>query len=207
MATAASILDNLTDIPPALQSSNYNPDELQNERFLEEHIMDLWETRTCYGNAIRGERTGLRGVEHSLGQMLFNLKVVLCRPGRNGKWSAWLHEHHICRATGDRLVARFARSIAPKISCVTESTKPTQLEIEKLFHAVWPKLAKTLTTEDSFYDFICYLAGRSGIAHQYRDNGVLILDPEYTKAQPEVVTSPLSSRTAEAENAEYGDVL
>jgi hypothetical protein len=84
MATAELICPIYTDVPLSLQSSNCSPDELQNERFLTEHIVDLWETRQCYQNAIRGEKAGIRSIDRSLGQMLYLLKPILARPGRSG---------------------------------------------------------------------------------------------------------------------------
>ena len=147
MQETDSIIDIYTQLHPSLLSENYTPEELQDERFLAIHISDLWETRQCYENAIRGEKTGLRAVDHSLGQMLYRLKPILARPGRNGGWSSWLKKRGIPRASADRLVQRFAAHLPKQGESPQEAiTEPTQQVIERLLTALWPRIEKTLTT-------------------------------------------------------------
>jgi len=64
----------LANIPPALQSPDYAPDELEDEGFLAQSIVDLWETRRCYEEEVEGDRRRMRHLDGTLGQMLFNLK-------------------------------------------------------------------------------------------------------------------------------------
>jgi hypothetical protein len=196
MATAELVLPNCTDIAPALMSGNCTPDELRDETFLTDQIETLWRIRECHANAIAKDRRGMRSVNASLGQMLYNLKAILSRPGRNGQWSAWLKENGIARATADRLVVRFARSIATKPNCLSESTipEPTEVEIGRLVAAVWDKIEKKLTTPSSLYNFFCCLSGRSSLICEYRPGGILVFDPAHTTLEkPETVVMSLDT--------------
>jgi len=65
------------------------------------------------------------------------MKSLLVKPGRNGGWSSWLADKKVARSSADRLVNRFAKSIAPKLpqGAVSEQ-EPTEADIGKLFGAV-----------------------------------------------------------------------
>ena len=137
METAELVLPIYIDIPPALQSANCTPDELQNEAFLTDQIETLWRIRQCHANAIKTDLKGMRSVDKTLGHLLFQMKSLLVKPGRNGGWSSWLADKKVARSSADRLVNRFAKSIAPKLpqGAVSEQ-EPTEADIGKLFGAV-----------------------------------------------------------------------
>ena len=210
MATAEVVLPIITDISPALMSGNCTPAELQDEAFLTEQITYLWTVRECHATTIAKDRKGMRSVDSNLGQLFYNLKAVLARPGRAGKWSAWLKEKGIARATADRLVTRFARSCNLIEKSPHEQIEPTELEIGRLFGAIWPRIEKTLTTQQSFYDFLCCLIGRSGLQHEYRPSGIFVFDAAHvaTPQEPETVSPSPETRTG-SENPDdlYGAVL
>jgi hypothetical protein len=113
------------------------------------------------------------------------MKRLLVTPGRNGKWSAWLKERKISRATADRLVIRYAQAFG----LINESTheaiqpEPSEAEIGRLFAALWLRCEKTLTTDSSRYEFLrCYLY-RSGLAHEWQNNGILVYEPGHEPVQ------------------------
>jgi hypothetical protein len=207
MATSHLALYPLSNVPPALQSPDYSPDELDNETFLTQSIVDLWETRQCYEEEVESDRRRMRHLNGTLGQMLFNLKAILARPGRNGQWSRWLADRNIARSSADRLVNHFAKSIGLKSPLgAIPGQEPTEAEIGKLFGAVWLRLERKLTTPQSIYDFLCCLITRSGLPHHYQPTGVLIIDPAKVAApeEPEPATLPQEATMAR-EVADYPD--
>src|SRR5664279_3408750 len=82
---------------------------LVNEAYLTEEIDNLWQCRESYKRAINSERDEMRAKDATLAEMLYTMKAVLSKPGRNGGWSGWLKQRSIPRATADRLVTRFAK--------------------------------------------------------------------------------------------------
>jgi hypothetical protein len=122
---------------------------------LEEAITGLWSAHTNAKRTARATNEELRVIRATLGAQLCRLKELLAKPGRGGQWSSFLEERQIPRATADRLVARHLRSLNPDVNCITESNRePTDDEVQKLFFAVWPKLRRTLTTQQSVHLFI-----------------------------------------------------
>jgi len=209
MATAELVFPVFADIPPALQSSNATPDELQDPGFLSEHIETLWRIRECHANAIKTDQKGMRSVDASLGQMLYSMKSLLARPGRGGNWSPWLKERGIARATADRLVLRFAKSrnLIEK-PAHEQLSEPTEAEIGKLFAAIWSRCEAKLPTAHSRYEFIrCWIV-RSGLACEYQPGGILITNPANIASpkESEPAASPQEPPRG-AEGLEYGDVL
>jgi len=108
MKEAVPTFDIFVGIPPALQSSEFLSGELKDEAKMTEHIEYYRKIHQGYEKAIGAERIRMKGVESGLGQLLFNLKQLLARSGRNGQWSAWLRERRISRAAADGLVLQFA---------------------------------------------------------------------------------------------------
>ncbi len=86
------------------------------------------------------------------------MKQMLAKPGRGGQWSSFLEERQIPRATADRLVARHLRSLDPDANRLSEPvSEPTEEEVQRLFIAVWPKLRRTLRSQQSLDLFIALL--------------------------------------------------
>jgi hypothetical protein len=169
---------------PAVISPDYSIDELQDEKFLTETITELWTTRQLYSTEIKGERQCIRGIDSKLGQMMFQMKLILAKPGRGGGWSSWLVERGISRATADRLVNRFAKSrgLYDQLSHEAVSAEPTEIQINTLFASVWPRIERRLPTPRARYDFLrCYLY-RSGLAHEWQNNGILVYEPGHEAA-------------------------
>jgi hypothetical protein len=211
MATAESVLYPLWNVPPELQSDRYNSEELQDEKFVAEQILGLWETRKQYEELMEVDGKGFRSVNRTLGQLLYLMKSLLARPGRNGQWSSWLAQRKISRATADRLVNRFAKSINVKLphEAITEQ-EPTELEIGKLFFAIWRRCENKLSTPRSRYNFLSILISHSGLDHECRGNGVFLFDPAHIAApeQPQTIFSPQETVSGfEHGDDLYGDVL
>jgi hypothetical protein len=107
------------------------------------------------------------------------MKSLLSRPGRGGQWRGWLKQRGIPRSTADRLVARHAETLCADgenvpTGAISEPAKPTA---EKLAETVWPSLKKVLVTGESVVEFIGRIAKVSGVAHEWREIGLMIFYP------------------------------
>jgi hypothetical protein len=139
-----------TDFPPETT-------EFQTEQRLEEEIGTLWASHLNAKHTVRATNDELRTLRSKLGEHLHELKGLLAKPGRDGQWSGFLREHEIPRATADRIVERYQRSLNPDLNCVTEADSPTEEQVDKVFKNVWPKLRGVLKTPQSFHHFIALL--------------------------------------------------
>jgi hypothetical protein len=161
----------------------YRDELLANETYLSGEIIQLWEMHRCYSGDIKAEQFRQRCVGNTLGQLLLSMKRILVTPGRNGKWSGWLKEHGISRATADRLVIRYAEAH----NMLTESAheqlhEPSESEIGKLFAALWGRMEKTLTTSRSRYEFLRCFLYRSGLTYRWDDDGIMTFEPGHEPA-------------------------
>jgi hypothetical protein len=91
-----------------LISQDYSTEQLEDEQFLTAAIIELWSTRQRHSDEVKRERQCIRGLDSKLGQVLFQVKLRLSKPGRGGGWSAWLAKLGVSRALADRTVLRFA---------------------------------------------------------------------------------------------------
>lgn len=134
----------------------------QNEQTLEEAITGLWSAHVNAKSAARATNDELRALRVKLGEQLCRMKEVLAKPGRDGQWSSFLRERGIPRATADRLVARHQRALNPDANCVTGAeSQPTDEEVRRLFASMWPKLRRTLRSQQSLLLFIDLLRSHS----------------------------------------------
>jgi hypothetical protein len=152
---------------------------LEDETFLTVEILQLWETYRAYKSTLKEDNQRLRTARHDLSRVLFQMKEVLAKPGRNGQWSAWLKEKEICQATADRLVARYQQSLNPEPNCLTDSiSEPTEPEIQKLLKSVLSKMRPVLRTPQSVFRFVDLLTTMcEGVDRRVSDEGILILRP------------------------------
>jgi len=120
-----------------------------------------------------------REIREHLGKLLFRLKQVLAKPGRDGRWSSFLKEHGIPRATADRLVARHQRSLDRNANRLSEATsEPTAEQVQKVFNSVWPRLRCVLVTPSSIYQFVLALASAcNDPCFEVGKDGILVLRP------------------------------
>ena len=101
---------------------------MEDETFLSFEISQLWDIHTSYQNSIKQENEKFRAIRGDLGKLLFHMKQVLAKPGRNGGWPAFLKERRIPRATADRLVIRYQQSLNPDANRPNEANSATTEE-------------------------------------------------------------------------------
>ena len=166
----------------------YPDNVLSNEEYLTVEIAQLWGFHRGYEGSIEADRFRQRAVGNSLGKLLHSMKAVLATPGRNGKWTAWLKEQKIPRATADRMVARYAEAFhLNSENRITEAipAEPTERDICKLFATLWPRIQKTLTTPRSRFDFLKLLAGNCELQREWHEDGFVVFDPALVRPEVE----------------------
>ena len=93
----------------------------QDEGALTAEIVQLWQVHGDWQRSIKHETEQFRAIRSELGKLLHQAKELLARPGRNGQWCSWLKDREIPRATADRLVQKYVRSLRPPANCLIES--------------------------------------------------------------------------------------
>ncbi len=151
----------------------------QDETALTDQIIHLWQEHNDCKTFIKHQTQDLRALRTELGKRLAEMKEVLAKPGRSGQWSSWLKERKIPRATADRLVTNYERSLNPDGNRLIESiSEPTEAEIQKLFAKMFPKLRRVLRTPGSVYRFIDLLTLSSdGTCRRLTEEGLLLIKP------------------------------
>lgn len=179
-------------LPEPLLPDTPQPDSpSQDEAALTAEIVQLWQVHQDCQSTIKQETQQFRSLRNELGKLLHQMKGLLARRGRNGQWSAWLKERKISRATADRLVLRFERSLHPDGNCLTESiSEPTDEEIQSLFAKIVPKLRRALRTPASAYRFLdLFSSSFDGLYRRVTEEGLMIVRP----AQQTAATDFLSA--------------
>lgn len=172
----------------------------QDETALSAEIAQLWQIHNDFKLSLRQQSQNLHSLRAELGKKLAEVKGLLSRPGRGGEWSGWLRERRIPRATADRLVLKYERSLHPDSNCINESiSEPTDDEIRSLLDKIAPKLRKVLRTPASAYRFINLVAfSFEGLDRRVTEEGFLIVNPsqETAAVEPEPAKSPVECQSS-----------
>lgn len=144
--------------PQFPSSANSQGDE---EEALASDIGDLWGSDQVRSHEIRRSSKERSDIRIKLAERLHRYKALLVGSGRSGKWSGFLREIEMPRATADRYVQRWERSLqSAKGNCLTESiSAPTADEITRIVARLKPRLKRVLTTKDAVEQFLSVLAG------------------------------------------------
>jgi hypothetical protein len=135
-----------------------NPEELQHETALAGEIKALWSSQKFGTLSLRSSRKELEEIRTSLSKRLYNLKHLLVRTGREGKWTEFLRQQDIPRTTADRYVDKWKRSISPLEKRTSGAIEePTAEEIAQMVKKLRPKLVRQLTTRGSINLFMAEL--------------------------------------------------
>jgi excinuclease UvrABC nuclease subunit len=140
-------------ISAAVPSSEPNSG-FETEQRLATQIGELWSIHTQAQAAAAQSKEHLSQIRHQLGERLCEVKKLVARPGRGGGWSAFLAAQGIPRASADRYVQRYEKTLHPDSNCVNESIESTELAVRKLFAAVWPRLRRVITSKEALDLFI-----------------------------------------------------
>jgi hypothetical protein len=134
-------------------------EEVQHETALAGEIKTLWSSQKFRSSSLRSSRKELEAIRTSLSNRLYNLKHLLVRTGREGKWTEFLRQQNIPRTTADRYVEKWKRSTSPDLEKRTSGaiSEPTKEEIAQMVKKLKPKLVSQLTTPDSINLFLAEL--------------------------------------------------
>jgi hypothetical protein len=110
-------------------------------------IRDLWTKHDKTTATSRRTREEARTLRLTLGERLSRMKSMLARPGRNGNWTSYLRANAMARASADRYVAGYQRSLESAQKRLTEAIPATPEEkAAALVRSLLPKLLKVLAT-------------------------------------------------------------
>lgn len=173
----------------SLEAQSAQSDESsQDEAALTAEITELWRLHSDYKGSIKNQTENLRSLRAELGKKLAEMKQVLVKPGRSGQWSGWLKEKQISRATADRLVGKYERSLNPDGNCLTESiSEPTEEEIKTLLDKIAPKLHRVLRTPAATYRFVQLITSSFGLDRKDTEEGFVVLRPVQQTTAVELV--------------------
>ena len=134
--------------------------EAGEERVTTKEIIDLWTAHNKQNAMLKQSSKELKKTRTSLGRYLFELKNLLAKTGRNGRWTSFLQEAGIPRATADRYVESHKHSLDPKNgNRLTEAISvPTEAEIKAMAVKLAPRLLRVLTTSESTRKFLQEMA-------------------------------------------------
>ena len=194
-------------IETVLTEPAISPDGNENEQKLAEEIQTLWAAHNQAQAASKKSKEELRAIRLELGRRLSEVKSLISRPGRGGGWTAFLSANSIPRASGDRLVLAYKKSLEPPDNRLGESiSEPSKETAEKLAKGVWPSVKKVLTSDESILHFIGWIVTASGIKHEWCAEGLMIFKPVPTAAdglQGSAIASP--GPASEAPDETSGD--
>jgi hypothetical protein len=167
------------------------------EGVLAQEIAALWSAQRDHAATARRTREELKFLRRNLGERLHQMKALLVQTGRGGRWSGYLREQQIPRASADRLVQRHEQMLVPVGENRLNEAIPTSIEeeIEALFQKLRPTLLKVLTTQEAAFKFICEMvSGLPGVDGDVTDDAVLVFRPAEPAScdAPAAATEPMS---------------
>src|ERR1700730_4830296 len=149
----SAIEDVVCGVSVAVPSSEPNS-SFETELRLATQIGALWSIHTQAEAAAVQSKEYLSEIRHQRGERLCEVKKLVARPGRGGGWSAFLAAQGIPRASADRYVQRYEKTLHPDSNCLDESIESTELAVRKLFAALWPRLRRVITSKEALDLFI-----------------------------------------------------
>lgn len=147
------------------------------ESKLTEEVSFLWMEHVRVAGAKKSTAAELRLLRGKLAERLFEMKQLLCQPGRAGQWRGWLAEVGIPRSSADRLVERHGEMLGATDRNVPNGTSIPEEEVQKLFQAMLPRLHRTLKNRQMACQFVTSLIEAFGLDTEIREGGILLKQP------------------------------
>jgi hypothetical protein len=153
------VQDREAEVEDALQAPVV-PAENAIEAELTSQIRTLWIGQARTRENMSSTRKKLRSQRIQLGERLSQMKELLARPGRAGNWAKYLKLNHWPRATADRYVDLYERSLAPAENRLTEAIPAASPEEQAcaLVRRLLPQLRRILTSQPAVDRFFTELA-------------------------------------------------
>jgi hypothetical protein len=147
--------------PPTLGGeAAEEPKVSEEERDTTSEIISLWAAHNEQNASLKKSSKELKETRTRLGAYLYQLKNLLAKTGRNGRWTSFLNGEGIPRATADRYVESHKRFLDRKNgNRLTEAISvPTEDEIKEMVAKLTPRLVRLLTTPESIANFLREMA-------------------------------------------------
>jgi hypothetical protein len=168
--SAQARTEGTTVSPTAGDDTAGESDASEEEDVVTRQIVSLWADREKKKTSLIKTKTSLNTSKASLkttkeqlslmraelGKRLFELKNLLAKPGRKGRWASFLDGEGIPRATADRYAQFHKRSLEGKTGKrLSEAISiPTEEEIKKMVVRLTPRLVRVLPTQETIAQFL-----------------------------------------------------
>ena len=162
------------------------PTEPDSETKLAQEIEQLWSVHSQAQTVLGRTKQELGALRLELGRRLYEMKVLLARPGRAGQWSKFLCAQRIPRASADRYAKKYEIGLNQPAGIASLETIADSVEdiVQKALRAAWPKLRQALTNPETAYQFLCALVHRCETLHaEITDSGITIGKPTTINSQ------------------------
>ena len=163
--------------------------EISIESQLTDEISNLWTEHVRVAGTKKTTTAELRRLRATLAEKLYEVKGLLCLPGRSGLWLGWLKEVGVPRSTADRLVTRHAETLGITENVPSEAINP-QVGVEKLIKATVPRLRRVLTSPQMAYQYVLGVIKGLDLPCETKDGGILLAQPSSEQkhtAEPELL--------------------
>lgn len=156
------------------------------ETKLAQEIEQLWSVHSQAQTVLGRTKQELDALRLELGRRLYQMKLLLARPGRAGQWSKFLSTQGIPRASADRYAKTYQSILSPPDEIA--SSEAIQVSSEEtarmVLQSIWPKLRQALTNPEAAYQFLCALVHRCETLHaEITDSGITIRKPTTINSQ------------------------
>jgi hypothetical protein len=133
--------------------------QVDEEAALAEQIGQLWFSVQLRMRVIRRNSKERAAFKNNLARDLHRYKALLVHTGRSGKWSAFLRRNEIPRATADRYVEKWQRTLTQVVEnrLAEPTSQPTAEEVARMVKQMKPKLLRVLTTAEAVEHFLAAL--------------------------------------------------
>ncbi len=155
----------------------------------------LWTENVRVSGQKKATAMELRLLRSKLAEKLYEMKTLLCAPGRAGQWRSWLRGVGVPRSSADRLAARHAEMLGiPTENVLNEASSPEQ-QVEALVKSVLPRLRRALVNPRMAYQFIVSVAGEFALSCETTTGGIMLLQP-VAEEKPTPVAEPVVGQAA-----------
>src|SRR5208283_5152486 len=168
---------------------------------LAEEVAALWGEHVRVAGARKSTTAELRLLRARLAERLYEMKALLCQPGRGGQWRGWLSTVGIPRSTGDRLVERHAELLGVATENVLTGAISTAAEVEKLIKAAVPRLRRVLSTPQMAYQYVVGVIKEFDLSCEATEGGVILRQPNAWQ-KPSPVGEPCGSEDGAVEDGD-----
>ena len=129
------------------------------DAFLPAEAVFAWANRRHLARTMREYKLELEKADAVLAPLLHRMKLRLSRPGRSGRWHAWLQQNKIERSCADRLVLAHAESLGRRFELPSRFRfEPLEGDVSLAAHRAYERVEKKLTSKRSRMQFVTGLA-------------------------------------------------